>query len=141
MKNIYEVFDEFELATTKKERMTVIEKNLSKTLVDVFSLAYHPDYQWLITEMPDGYKVPSDILPGLSPQQLSSVLRKMYLFRKGDASAENLSAEKRTELLLQMLETLEPREAEVIIGIFQKDLGVKGLNYKFVKEAFPNLLP
>jgi hypothetical protein len=36
---------------------------------------------------------------------------------------------------------LEPREAEVVIGIFRKDQGVKGLTYKFVKEAFPKLLP
>ena len=49
--------------------------------------------------------------------------------------------QKRNELLLQILESLEPRDAEVIIGIFQKDQGVKGLDYKFVKEAFPNLLP
>jgi hypothetical protein len=141
MKNIYEVFDEFELAESKKDRLKVIEKNLSKTLVDVFLLTYHPDYQWLITEMPENYKIPTDMLPGLSPQQLSTEIRKMYLFRKGDDSAERLSPEKRTQLLLQMLETIEPREAEVVIGIFQKDLGVKGLNYKFVKEAFPNLLP
>jgi hypothetical protein len=39
------------------------------------------------------------------------------------------------------LESIEPREAEVVIGIFKKDQGVKGLDYKFVKEAFPNLLP
>jgi hypothetical protein len=39
------------------------------------------------------------------------------------------------------MESLEPREIEVVIGIFKKDLGVKGLTYKFVKEAFPNLLP
>ena len=38
MKNIYEIFDEFETATSKKERMAIIEKNLSKTLVDVLSL-------------------------------------------------------------------------------------------------------
>jgi hypothetical protein len=40
-----------------------------------------------------------------------------------------------------MLESMERREAEVIMGIFKKDLGVRGLDYKFVKEAFPNLLP
>ena len=45
------------------------------------------------------------------------------------------------QLLLQLIESLEPREAEVVIGILSKDLGVKGLNYKFVKEAFPQLLP
>ena len=35
MKNIFEVFDEFEEANTKKDRMKVIEKKLSPTLVKV----------------------------------------------------------------------------------------------------------
>ena len=141
MKNIFEVLDEFELAENKKDRMSVIEKNLSKTLVEVFELTYHPNYQWLIKEMPDNYRIPNDVLPGLTSAQLSNQIRKMYMFRKGDEMAEKLTPQKRNELLLQILESLEPREAEVIIGIFQKDLGVKGLNYKFIKEAFPNLLP
>ena len=141
MKNIYEIFDEFELATSKKERLNVIQKNLSKTLVDVLSLTYHPDCQWLIKEMPDNYRIPTDTLPGLSGTQLSVELRKLYLFQKGHPSAEQLTKEKRIQLLLQLLEALEPREAEVVIGIFNKDQGVKGLDYKFVKEAFPNLLP
>ena len=141
MKNIFEVFDEFEMARNKKDRMAVIEKNLSKTLVQVFELAFHPNYEWLITEMPDNYKIPSDVLPGITSAQLSNQIRKMYMFRKGDEMAEKLTPQKRNELLLQILESLEPREAEVIIGIFQKDLGVKGLDYKFIKEAFPQLLP
>jgi len=140
MKNMYEIFDEFEMAASKKEKMAVIEKNLSKTLVQVLELAYHPDYQWLVTEMPEEYKIP-DTLPGISRCQLSTEIRKLYLFRKGDASAEKLSVEKRKQLFLQLIESLEPREAEVVLGILNKDLGVKGLTYKFVKEAFPQLLP
>jgi hypothetical protein len=141
MKNIYEVFDEFEEADGKKEKMAVIEKNLSQTLVKVLEMTYHPGFEWFIDAMPDNYKVPTDVLPGLSPNQLSTQLRKLYLFRKGDPSAEQLTPEKRNQLLLQILESIEPREAEVIIGIFQKDQGVKGLTYKFVKEAFPTLIP
>jgi hypothetical protein len=141
MKNIFEIFDEFELATNKAERMAVIEKNLSKTLVNVLLYTFHPNYQWMIKEMPEGYKIPTDMLPGLSGTQLSSELRKLYLFQQGHPSAQRINEEKRTQLLLQLLEALEPREAEVILGIFQKDQGVKGLDYKFVKEAFPDLLP
>ena len=112
-----------------------------KIVVQVFELAYHPQYQWLITDMPDDYKIPTNMLPGITASQLSAQLRKLYLFRKGEPTAEKLTPQKRNELLLQILESLEPREAEVILGIFNKDLGVKGLNYKLVKEAFPNLLP
>ena len=140
MKNIYEIFYEFEMATSKKEKLAVIEKNLSRTLIQVLELAFHPDYEWLIDEMPNEYKIP-DTLPGISRCQLSTEIRKLYLFKKGDATAEKLSDEKRKQLLLQLIESLEPREAEVVIGILSKDLGVKGLNYKFVKEAFPQLLP
>ena len=128
MKNIYEILDEFEEATSKKEKMSVIERNLSKTLVQVLELTYHPQYEWLIKEMPEDYMIPNDVLPGISLAQLSTEIRKLYMFRKGDAMAEKLTPQKRNELLIQLLESLEPREAEVIIGIFQKDLGVKGLN-------------
>jgi hypothetical protein len=140
MKNMYEIFDEFEEASSKKERMAVIEKNLSHTLTEVLKLTYHPQFEWLVSDLPENYKAP-DTLPGISISQISAQLRKLYLFQKGNPTAEKLSPQKRNELLLQILESLEFREAEVVIGIFKKDLGVKGLNYKFVKEAFPNLIP
>ena len=120
--------------------MKVIETNLSKTLVDVLYLTFHPDFEWKYKEFPDNYRIP-DTKPGISICQLSTEMRKLYLFRKGDVAAENLTERKSNELLLQFLESFEPREAEVVIGIFKKDQGVEGLNYEFVKEAFPQLLP
>lgn len=140
MKNMYEVFDDFDEALTKQEKMNVIEKNLSQTLVNVLLLTFHPDYQWKYKEFPHNYKIP-DTKPGISICQLGTELRKMYLFREGDPGSEKLSVRKREELLLQFLESLEPREAEVVIGIFKKDQGVNGLTYEFVKESFPDLLP
>ena len=142
MKNIYEIFDEFEEAPTKEAKMAVLGNNLSKVLVDVLQLAFHPDYQWLITDMPENFTIRQEnTIPGLSSVQLSTELRKLYLFQKGNIMAEKLTPEKRNQLLLQILESIEPREAEVVIGIFKKDLGVPGLDYAFVKEAFPKLLP
>ena len=141
MKFLYEIFDEFENATNKKERMQVIGQNLSQPLVDVLKLTYHPQFKWKVKELPDNYKIPTDMLPGLTYDSLNAQLRKMYMFLEGNATAETLSATRSKELLVQMLESIEPREAEIILGIFQKDLGVKGLDYKFVKEAFPDMLP
>lgn len=140
MKNIYEVFDEFELAKSKKEKMDVIGRNLSPALVKILELTFHPKYNWKIKELPENYKVP-DVLPGITYDNLNSQLRRLYLFLEGDPTAESLSDSRRIELLIQMLESIEPREAEVILGIFQKNQNVKGLNYKFVKEAFPQMLP
>jgi hypothetical protein len=140
MKNIYEVLDEIDAAKTKRTKLNAIERNLSKTLTDVFLLAYHPDCQWLIKEIPHNY-IPKETIPGMALTQLSTEMRRLYLFQKGHPQAESLTPEKREELLVRFLEAIEPREAEVVMGIFNKDLGVDGLDYKFVKEAFPNLLP
>lgn len=141
MKQIYEVFDEFEQAKNKKDRMAIIEKNLSPTLVKILELTFHPKYQWKVKELPENYKVPTDMLPGITYDNMNSQLRRLYMFLEGDGTAEQLTETRRNQLLIQMLESIEPREAEIILGIFQKDQQVKGLDYKFVKEAFPQLLP
>ena len=141
MKALYEVFDEFEKATTKQERMAVIGNNLSQTLVDVLKMTFHPDFKWKVKELPENYRMPTDVLPGLTYDSLNSQLRRLYIFQQGNPTAESLTEKRRTELLYQILNSLEPREAEIIMGIFQKDQHVKGLDYKFVKEAFPQMLP
>lgn len=140
MKNIYEVFDEFEEAESKTDKMKVIEKNLSQTLYQVLLLTFHPNYEWKLKDFPEDYKI-GEIPVGMSHCQLSTEIRKLYLFQEGHPSSANLTPRKQNELLLLLLESLEPREAEVVMGIFRKDQGVKGLTYKFVKEAFPNMLP
>ncbi len=140
MKNIYEIFDEFESAKTKEERNYIIQKNINKTLYTVLLFTFHPDYQWKIKEMPEQYKVP-DTLPGVSFSNMSLELRRLYLFREGDPKAEEITDKRREEILIQLLESLEPREAEVVMGIFNKDQGVKNLTYKYVKEIFPDMLP
>jgi hypothetical protein len=141
MKHIHQIFDEFETAKNKKERMDIIGKNLSPLLVDVLKLTFHPNYQWMVDDIPENYKIPQDVLPGITHDTLNNQLRRIYIVQKGNPTAEKLTPKRRNELMIQMLESLEPREAEIIAGILRKDQGVKGLDYKFVKEAFKDMLP
>ena len=140
MKNIYEIFDEFEEAKNKQQRMDVIGRNLSKVLTEVLQLGFHPEPKWYFDELPESYVV-KDVPAGMSYAKLSTEIRKLYMFQKGNEIADKLTDKKREQLLVELLQNLEPREAEVIMGIFRKDFGVKGLDYKFVKEAFPAMLP
>ena len=140
MKNIYEIFDEFEAVKTKQEKMDVIGRNLSKTLHDVLLLTFHPHCHWMVKEVPEQFTV-KDVPAGMSYAKLSTELRKLYMFQVGHETAQRLTPKKQEQLLVELLESLEPREAEVVMGIFNKDQGVKGLDYKFVKEAFPTMLP
>lgn len=139
-KNVYEILDEFAAAGSKQDKINVLAKNWSTTMQTVLQFAYHPDIKWLITEKPKNYKKP-DTLPGVSYSTLNQELRRLYLFRQGDPGAERLTPQKREQLLLILLESLEPREADVVIGIFKKDLGVKGLTYKFIKDNIQGIVP
>lgn len=139
-KNIYEIFDEFEKANSKQDKLNVLAANWNPTLKLVLQLAYTPGVTWTVKDKPENYKTP-DTAPGISFSTLNSELRRLYMFQVGNPTAEKLLPKKREELLLILLESLEPREANIVIGIFKKDLGVKGLTYKFIRDNIPGVLP
>lgn len=140
-RNIYEILDDFKAATTKDAKLGILKQNWSPTLQLVLQLAYHPDIKWKVPgKYPDNYVVP-DTQPGISFATLDTELRRLYIFQEGNPTAEKLTPKKQNELLLIFLESLEPREADVVIGIFKKDLGVKGLTYKFIRDNIPGIVP
>ena len=138
--NLYEIFDAFEMAETKDAKKQVLLNNNNKLLQQVLQLTFDPQYQFYYKKMPVEYIKP-DTIPGIRFAGLETELRRLYLFQKGNETADKLSEQKRKELLLQIAEALEPREAEILINIMKKDLGVKGLTAKFVKDTFPGLIP
>jgi hypothetical protein len=138
-KNIYEIFDEFEAAKTKQDKINVLAKNWTPTLKLVLQLAYRPEVQWKYNDYPKEYKKP-DTLQGVSFGSLDTELRRLYIFQKGNPTAEKLTEKRSKELLILALEALEPREADVVIGIFKKNLGVKGLTPKFIRDNIPDIL-
>ena len=67
-------------------------------------------------------------------------MRKIYRFIKNHPGRPpNLGADRQTSLLKIILESLHKDEAELLIKMIHKDLGVETLDTKIVKEAFPNL--
>ena len=138
-KNVYEVFDEFAKADSKQDKINVLANNWTPTVKLVLQLAYRPEMEWKHNSYPVRYKKP-DTKPGISFASLDTELKRLYIFRKGNESAESLTPKRSEELLLIMLESLEPREADVVIGIFKKDLGVNGLTYKFIRDNIPDVL-
>jgi hypothetical protein len=138
-KNVYEVFDEFAKADSKQDKINVLANNWTPTLKLVLQLAYRPEMEWKFKDYPERYKKP-DTKPGISYASLDTELKRLYMFRVGNETAEKLTTKRAEEILMVLLESLEPREADVVIGIFKKDLGVKGLTYKFIRDNIPDVL-
>lgn len=138
---MYEILKEIELAPSKKEKQQVLLNNANEWFKQLLVYAYHPNYQFYITKFPKEYIPPNDTAPGISFSDLQSELKRVYLFLKGNPTADILTPEKRNVLLIQMLESFEPDEAKVFINMMNKDLKTKGLTYNLIKETFPELLP
>lgn len=139
-KNMYEIFDEFEAAKTKNEKIEVLQKNKNFALTNVLMYAFDPNIHFVFDKMP--YYKAEDVPPGMSYSSIHHELDRMYLLIKDHPRASpNLTMQRREQLLIQMLEALEPREAIIFINMILKNLKIKGLDAKIVKEAFPGLLP
>lgn len=136
---MYEILDDFKKATTRQAKIEVLRRNDCKMLQEVLYLTFTPHIQFFTTEYPSGYKPDLDAPKGMGHSHLGMEMRKMYLFIKDHPASRNLTTAKRNELLRLLLESLEPREAEIVLCIFKKNLPAVDLNLSLVREAFPHL--
>lgn len=139
-KNIYEVFDEFKKAKNKSDRIMVLQKNDTPALRDVLIGAFHPNVRYTVDKVPDFKRV--DMPAGMSYDHMSGALSRIYLFMKDNPRVpEGLTEKRKNEILIQILESLEEKEADVFVGILKKDLKVPYLTPALINEAFTGLLP
>jgi hypothetical protein len=140
LKLVSEVFDDFVAAPTKEQKIAVLRKNSGYALDAVLRGAFHPYIKYVFESIPEYRK--SDAPPGLSYSSIHQELGRVYLFEVNNPKVSpTLTMERKKYLLVQMLESLEQREAEVFAGMLMKKLPVDGLSYELVQEAFPGMLP
>lgn len=139
IKNIYEVLNEFKAVKTKQERIDVLRKNDSWALKMVLQAIFHPNVKFNV-KIPDYNKI--DVPPGMSYNHMTEALQRAYLFQEGHPKTPPaLTDKRREEILIQLLESLEPPEAEVFANMLRKDLKVPYLTQALVNETFPGILP
>jgi len=140
MKNLYEVFGEFENAPNRQEKIDILRNNKSYALECVLRGTFHPNIRYVIDEIPNYRK--SDAPPGLGYTSIHQELDRAYLLEENNPrTSPDLTLNRKKVILAQMLESMEEKEAAVFAGMLMKRLPVKGLTYKLVQEAFPGLLP
>lgn len=137
--NIYEILDEFQQQTTKEDRIKVLQKHKHHHFIQFLKNAFDPNIKYYVNKFPDNYIEP-DTVPGIRFAGIESELRRAYLFQIGNPTADSLTPEKRNQLLVQLLESFEPREADFFVRMLSKNLKVPFLTKNIINEAFPNLL-
>lgn len=138
-KNLYEIFDEIAQAPDDESRAAILYYNNSNALRVVLRATFHPGIQFLVDEIPPYKK--NDSPAGLSGNTLEREIHRIYLFEKYSVRRPvGLSRERMNQILVQILESLEAREAEVFVNMLKKDLKVPGLTLELVLRVYPDLL-
>ena len=130
-------------AKSQKERGDLLKQNQTHHLENLLWYTFHPDVKFLLPEgkppFNAGAEDPDSTL-------LYGQIRKLRYFVEGPGGetfcvGNTVQSARREQMYITMLESITPREAEFLVNIKTKDLGIKGLTYKLVSEIFPHLLP
>lgn len=135
---VFEVLTKVSESKTRKDKIETLQKYSMGSLKDVLRGIFDDRVQW---NLPGGE-------PPYEPAPVEShptTLRKAHLqFRylvKGIKESERLIKPKREAIFINMLESVHPEDAKLLVSMINKKNPVKGLTKKIVQEAFPGLIP
>ena len=131
-----EILQEFQLADTRDKKISVLRKYDHPRLRTFFELVYD---NTVVFDTPVPEYRPAQEPVGLNWTYLHMEVAKLYRFIKDHPARSNTSEEKRKQLLLVILESLHKDEAELLLKLFKKDLGIKYLTPNILKEAYPGI--
>lgn len=134
-KLISDLFKEVEKTTGRKAKVAKLQSfEQNETFMTILQAAFDARVVW---ELPDGdppYNEPEDMIDNTGG--LYQEARKLYIFTKNSRSA-NIHSIKRERLFIEMLESIHPNEAELLLSIKNKKVPYKGITKKLIDEAFP----
>lgn len=111
----------------------MLQKYDTKALRQFFELLYDDNVEFDV-EIPD-YR-PSVDPAGLNFAYLHGETAKLYRFIKGDSRSTMLTPKRKKQIMLIILESLHKDEAEILVGLLKKDIGIMHLTKSLVNDAF-----
>lgn len=136
-KEVFEIFREFEQQTTRPKRKEVLLKYKDNpAFKDVLRGTFDES---LVFILPEGKPPYTPNRPESTPSTLLREHRKFGYFVK-NGPGQQMQAFKREKIFIEMLESIHPDDALIVLSMIAKRSPVKNLTKKLVQEAFPNLI-
>ena len=125
---------------SKEEKITILRNNSTRALKYILYTSFSESLEFNLPKTrPKDLKIEDQPI-GLAYNSLYKQSRKLRIFIKNNGY-DNVSENKRNQILLEMLESVDNDERELLLQIlFDRKLKIS-LEYDVVKEAFPELLP
>lgn len=136
-KFVFEILQEFEQQTTREKRKEVLLKYKDvPAFTDLLRGTFDPSLEFLL---PEGKPPYTPNRPESAPSNLLREHKKFGYFVKGGPGT-NMQAFRRENMFIQILESIHPEDALLVLSMVAKKSPAKNLTKKLVEEAFPNLI-
>lgn len=130
---ISEILNKVESFTTTEQKIEWLRSQRTPALIEVLQYIYNPTRVLYTDKAP---KHVLDMAPAeLSYNSLFAEYRRLYIF----LASTKINPKRKTELLIQMLESIHPSDAALLTSIVDKTVKIAGCNLKLVQKAFPDI--
>lgn len=133
---IFQILEQASKFKTNEEKIDFLRSNSSAGLQSILKYTFDPSIVW---DLPDGDPPFAPCKYPAQETRLLTEIRRLYLFIKG--GNPNLSKLRREALFIELLESIHPEDAKVLLSAKNKKIPYKGITLKLIKEAFPDLIP
>lgn len=135
--NIYEILEKVSAASGKAQKIKILRENETWALKDVLRATYDDSVEFLL---PTGAVPPYEPAPEESHPSNLLTQNKKFQYFVNTATARRLDKIKREKIFINLLESIHPKDAEVMLLVINKKTLGKGITKKLVQEAFPGLI-
>lgn len=135
-KLIYEVLEAVSKASKKEEKINILRQNESWALKDVLRATYDDSIQFTL---PPGVPPYTPNKEGSIPSNLLRQNTKFKYFVKGGVGDQSPGF-KRERIFIDILESIHPKDAELLVKMINKETLGKTITKALVQEAFPGLI-
>lgn len=133
IKSLAQIVSEIEKEKTKAGQVKVIQENDNNALRMVFEFTFDPMLQWLVPDSDPPYRPAADTID--QEGRLYSEIDKLVYFTNTPEGI-NVKPMKREQLFIQLLETVAPDDAKLLLRMRRKELKVM---VGAIKEAYPKM--
>ena len=133
---VYEIIEKTAAAKKQNQKVQILKQHKNNwALRDILRGTYDDVIQWNLPKGKPPYD-PAD--EETHPTSLTQHNKKFMYFVKG-LQGDQLPAVKREKIFLDIIETVHPKDAELMLGMINKT-SIKGVTKKTVEAAFPDLI-
>jgi len=136
-KYVYTVLEAVAKAKNKKERLEILQSNVSGALLGILRGSFDESLEFALPEGEPPY-TPFDFKDDSKPIPLESYLPQFPKFIK--RQGKQVPTHLREGTFIKVLQSIHPEDAKLMLAMKDKNLKVKGLTLKVVKDAFPDLI-